>query len=67
LIVEGGTIWAYTAPQCPYDMTSTTPLQANFEFQASIAALWVYPIKSCAGVQMSQALLTDTGLEFDRA
>jgi uncharacterized protein len=48
-------------------MTSTTPLQANFELQASIAALWVYPIKSCAGVQVSQALLTDTGLEFDRA
>ena len=29
--------------------------------------LWVYPIKSCAGVQLNEALLIETGLEFDRA
>jgi len=27
----------------------------------------VYPVKSCGGVQVQEALLLDTGLEFDRA
>ncbi len=34
---------------------------------ARIARLFVYPIKSCAGVELSEVLLTETGLEFDRA
>lgn len=32
-----------------------------------LESLWVYPIKSCAGVQVDQALLIETGLELDRA
>lgn len=32
-----------------------------------IAALWVYPVKSCAGVPQDEWLLVETGLEFDRA
>jgi hypothetical protein len=32
-----------------------------------ISRLFVYPIKSCAGVDVQQAVLTETGLEFDRA
>ena len=32
-----------------------------------IARLFVYPIKSCAGVELSEALLTDMGLDLDRA
>lgn len=32
-----------------------------------LAALNVYPIKSCAGVSLDEALLIETGLEFDRA
>ncbi|HKB54217.1 MAG TPA: MOSC N-terminal beta barrel domain-containing protein [Ramlibacter sp.] len=32
-----------------------------------IARLFVYPVKSCAGVQVSEALLTETGLDLDRA
>ena len=32
-----------------------------------ITQLLVYPIKSCAGVAVNEALLLDTGLEFDRA
>jgi uncharacterized protein YcbX len=35
--------------------------------QARIARLFVYPIKSCAGVELSEALLTETGLDLDRA
>jgi len=39
----------------------------NFSVLATIARLFVYPIKSCAGVEVQEALLTETGLEFDRA
>ena len=35
--------------------------------QATIAQLWVYPIKSCAGILSTQAELTHTGLAWDRA
>lgn len=33
----------------------------------TIAGLYVYPIKSCAGIALRESLLLDTGLEFDRA
>jgi uncharacterized protein len=36
-------------------------------FEATIAQLWVYPIKSCAGVSLTQAELTDDGLLYDRS
>ncbi|RYX97232.1 MAG: MOSC domain-containing protein [Comamonadaceae bacterium] len=32
-----------------------------------VSRLFVYPIKSCAGVEVQEAILTETGLEFDRA
>ena len=37
------------------------------DVQASIEQLWIYPVKSCAGVRVEQAELTDTGLLYDRA
>jgi uncharacterized protein YcbX len=37
------------------------------EVQACIARLFVYPIKSCAGLELSEAELTETGLDLDRA
>lgn len=33
----------------------------------TIEQLWVYPVKSCAGIRMRQIELLDTGLEWDRA
>jgi uncharacterized protein YcbX len=33
----------------------------------SLSALAVYPIKSCGGLLLPEALLVETGLEFDRA
>ncbi|MBU1439967.1 MAG: MOSC N-terminal beta barrel domain-containing protein [Gammaproteobacteria bacterium] len=39
----------------------------DFDLQATIARLFVYPVKSCAGVELPEVLLTETGLEFDRA
>lgn len=43
-----------------------SPFAAS-EVQATVAQLWVYPVKSCAGVSLDQAVLTPTGLEWDRA
>ncbi len=37
------------------------------EIQARIARLFVYPIKSCAGIELREAELTETGLDLDRA
>ncbi len=34
---------------------------------ASIAKLFVYPVKSCAGIALHEAVLTETGLDLDRA
>ncbi len=34
--------------------------------QATIAQIWVYPIKSCAGLLCQEAALTATGLAWDR-
>jgi uncharacterized protein len=40
---------------------------SDFDLQATISGLYVYPIKSCAGVALQESLLIETGLEFDRA
>lgn len=37
------------------------------EVNARIARLFVYPVKSCAGVELREAQLTETGLDLDRA
>jgi uncharacterized protein YcbX len=34
--------------------------------QATIAQLWIYPIKGCAGIRLSQASALPTGLQHDR-
>jgi uncharacterized protein len=37
------------------------------DLKVSVNQLCVYPIKSCAGVSLTESLLIETGLEFDRA
>ena len=37
------------------------------DLSAIISRLFVYPVKSCAGVEVKEALLIDTGFELDRA
>lgn len=39
----------------------------NDDLNVAISALYVHPIKSCAGIGVREALLIETGLEFDRA
>lgn len=41
--------------------------QADPDITATIAALTVYPVKSCAGVAVDEAVLTEAGLDLDRA
>lgn len=43
-------------------VTSSSP-----DVTGRISRLFVYPIKSCAGVEVQQAPLLETGLEWDRA
>ncbi|MBL0421571.1 MOSC N-terminal beta barrel domain-containing protein [Ramlibacter sp. AW1] len=44
---------------------SITPPHAPVA-SARIARLFIYPVKSCAGIELPQALLTDAGLDLDR-
>lgn len=37
------------------------------DLTARIARLFVYPVKSCAGIELNEAVLTETGLDLDRA
>ena len=37
------------------------------DIHAEIAQLFVYPVKSCAGIALQEAVLTETGLDLDRA
>ncbi|WP_295540742.1 MOSC N-terminal beta barrel domain-containing protein [uncultured Pseudacidovorax sp.] len=46
---------------------AAAPDLSRFDLQGRIGRLIVYPVKSCAGVEVQEALLTETGLEFDRA
>ncbi len=37
------------------------------DLEVRIDALYVHPVKSCAGIALAESLLVETGLEFDRA
>lgn len=40
---------------------------ADSDLSGTISRLFVYPLKSCAGIAVQEALLTETGLDLDRA
>lgn len=44
-----------------------SPDASPAEVRARIARLFVYPVKSCSGVELTEALLTEAGLDLDRA
>jgi uncharacterized protein YcbX len=44
-----------------------TDIARQPDFSAVIAQLYIYPVKSCAGVALNEAMLTETGLDLDRA
>lgn len=41
--------------------------RSEWDVSGVISRLFVYPVKSCAGIEVQAAMLTTTGLEFDRA
>ena len=41
--------------------------EADFDVQGTVARLFVHPIKSCAAVEVQEAVLTENGLDLDRA
>lgn len=43
------------------------PDMSTGDVQGRIARLFVYPVKSCAGAEVREALLTETGFDLDRA
>lgn len=45
----------------------TWDAEADFDVQGTVARLFVHPIKSCAAVEVQEAVLTETGLDLDRA
>ncbi|MFZ3142122.1 MAG: MOSC N-terminal beta barrel domain-containing protein [Polaromonas sp.] len=49
------------------DLSTAALADAPADVAAVVSQLYVYPVKSCAGVRVEQAILLDTGLEFDRA
>lgn len=46
---------------------SEVPTMSPSEVQATIEQIWIYPVKSCAGMALPEAELTDAGLAWDRA
>ena len=46
---------------------SSQPASIEHDVDVRLHSLHVYPIKSCAGTTLNEALLIETGLEFDRA
>ena len=51
----------------PHESLFVTDTTRPPDFSAVIAQLYIYPVKSCAGVALGEALLTETGLDLDRA
>jgi uncharacterized protein len=48
-------------------MSNDTAAVTAPDVNARIARLFVYPVKSCAGVELSEVVLTETGFDLDRA
>jgi uncharacterized protein len=46
---------------------SENPVRYDADVQAHVAHLFVYPVKSCAGVALNEVVLTPSGLDLDRA
>lgn len=65
-IVGGGAQFRPVPPMDAHDVTDSAPSN-ELEPQARIERLFIYPVKSCAGVEVSEALVTETGFDLDRS
>ena len=48
-------------------MSSAASTPDSAGLSGRISRLFVYPVKSCAGIELTEAVLTPTGLDLDRA
>lgn len=62
----GFAIWRYWACACTIVRMQSSILDGA-DVLGTIGALWVFPVKSCAGVAVDAARLLPSGLEWDRA
>lgn len=51
--------------QRPTNVNPSAP--STPDILGQIARLFIYPVKSCAGVELTQALITETGFDLDRS
>ena len=51
----------------PSPATDRRPRDARGMSSTTVVDLTVYPVKSCAGISVAKAALTETGLRFDRS
>ena len=59
------TLHASSARRTPTGASPLVPPLATMS--ARVSGLTIYPVKSCSGVHVDAAVLTETGLRFDRA
>ncbi|KAG7385720.1 hypothetical protein PHYPSEUDO_001174 [Phytophthora pseudosyringae] len=68
--LQTGSVSSYDAQCNSYEVTlsssETVTLQASELQFPKVAGLFVYPVKSCAGVALAEAQLTPKGLLYDR-
>jgi len=50
-----------------FALPHTIMSQPEPDVRARVARLFVYPVKSCAGVELNEALVAETGLDLDRS
>lgn len=55
------------APPYRHPLAAMTAPALSSDIQATIDQIWIYPVKSCAGVSLTEVELTETGLAYDRA
>ena len=61
---SGGTVMA---PGTRHNRRMTLAFMEPADVTGTIGALWIFPVKSCAGIAVREARLLPTGLEWDRA
>ena len=74
IVLAARTPYAHGALRCPEPLvlflgiiTLNQSAAPGRDVQARIDRLLVYPVKSCAGVELREAVLTETGLDLDRS
>ena len=59
-------IWPESNLEDEHDSQYSAPAQDGGENTWRIKSLWIYPIKSCTGVELRKGIVTGRGMEFDR-